>query len=132
MTVSADLGTWDFEVTAESVAAFRAATGAPPDERVPPTFTVVASSGMIDRALRDVLRLDPARTVHGEQTYDYIAPVRIGQRLRGSARIVSDTMKKGGSGMMRIVTIAVEYRDAASHALLLRETTVIIEKRGQG
>lgn len=132
VTGMGDLGRWEFEVTAERVAAFRAATGAPPGDTVPPTFTVTASAAMIEHAVGAVLRLDGARTVHGEQSYDYFAPVRVGQRLSGSARILSDVLKQGRSGGgMRVVTIAVEYRHAETGVLVLRETTVVIEKQVQ-
>ena len=122
------LAEWMFQVEAGKVAEFARAVGAPVSDIAPPTFTMVAGAGWVEQLVDKTLKLDRARTVHGEQAYDYLSPVRAGMTLRCRATLVSDVMKPGRAGPMRVVTVAVLYADAATGADLVRETMTVLEK----
>ena len=122
------LADWMFQVEAGKVAEFARAVGAPVSDITPPTFTTVAGAGWVEQLVDKTLKLDRARTVHGEQAYDYLSPVRAGMTLRCRATLVSDVMKPGRTGPMRVVTVAVVCADAATGADLVRETMTVLEK----
>jgi acyl dehydratase len=125
---------WDFPVEHGKLREFARAVRHPESEpfSVPPTFTMVPSARLVARLVTEVLGLDRARTVHGEQAYEYFAPIRPGDLLRCSARMLSDDVKEGRrGGRMRIVRVEFEYRSAAMGKLLCREVMTSIEK-GEG
>jgi len=94
----------------------------------PPTFPAYVTSDYIERLVVDELRLDRRRTVHGEQEYEYLRPLRVGARLRCRARVVDDYVKEGKrGGRMRFVVCETEMFDAESGELVLRERSTAIE-----
>ena len=123
---------WDFTVEPGKVREFARAVHdvhSQDSDIAPPTFPVVASAAFVERLVTGILALDRARTVHGEQRYDYFMPVRSGDRLRCTARLVGDDVKTGRrGGLMRIITTEVEYRSIATSGLVCRETMTSIEK----
>jgi len=125
------LAEWTFDVEAGKVAEFARAVGAPVSDAAAPTFTMVAGADMVERLVSETLKLDRARTVHGEQGYEYLSPIRAGMTLRCRAMLVSDVMKPGKAGPMRVVTVVVVYADATTGADLVRETMTTIEKAAQ-
>jgi hypothetical protein len=66
------------------------------DPAVPPTFPVVLNADFIERMIA-ALKLDRTRTVHGEQEYEYLRPLRAGEMIRCRARIASDTGSRGNA-----------------------------------
>lgn len=122
------LAEWSFAVEAGKIAAFARAVGAPASDRAPPTFTMAAGAGMVEHLVGHVLRLDATRTVHGEQAYQYLAPIRAGMTLACRAQALSDIVKPGRAGDMRVVTLAASYGDAATGEICVRETMTILEK----
>ena len=126
------LAEWSFVVEAGKIAEFARAVGAPATDAAPPTFTMVAGAGWVEHLVDETLKLDRGSTVHGEQAYEYLAPIRAGMTLRCRATLVSDVAKPGRTGPMRVVTVAVLYADAATGADLVRETMTILEKAPAG
>ena len=95
----------------------------------PPTFPVVLSAEFIERFVRELLPLDPERSVHGEQEYEYRRPLRVGQSIRCRARLTGDDSKTGKrGGSMRVVTVEIELSDAESGDLLAIERMTAIER----
>jgi acyl dehydratase len=93
---------------------------------------VVISAEFVERLVATTLCLDRSRTVHGEQEYEYLEPLKSGDRLRCSARLVSDEVKTGRrGGSMRVVTTVVESMSAANGRVVCRETMTTIEKSGK-
>jgi hypothetical protein len=123
---------WEFRVEAGKVREFGRAVHdihAEDSTIAPPTFPVVAAADFVERLITTILTLDRSRTVHGEQTYEYVEPIMAGDVLRCRARLVGDEIKVGKrGGAMRIVTIEVEYCSAASSRVVCRETMKSIEK----
>lgn len=124
------LGEWEFVVELGKVREFARAVKDVCGEGTdiaPPTFPVVASSEFVERLVVSVLKLDRARTVHGEQEFEYFEPLRAGDRLRCRARLVNDETKTGRrGGSMRIITTAVDYICATTDTLVCRETMTTI------
>jgi hypothetical protein len=123
---------WEFHVEAGKVLEFGRAVHdvhAQDSTIAPPTFPVVAAADFVERLITAVLALDRSRTVHGEQTYEYVEPIVAGDVLCCRARLVGDEIKAGKrGGTMRVVTTEVEYRSAASGRVVCRETMKTIEK----
>ena len=78
------------------------------DPPVPPTYLFCLE--MMDAAepfeFLTALGIDIARVLHGEQRFDYHAPVAIGDTLTFRPRVTSVTEKKGGA--MTLIAIATE------------------------
>jgi hypothetical protein len=123
---------WEFRVEAGKVREFgRAVHDVHADDSAiaPPTFPVVAAADFVERLITTILALDRSRTVHGEQTYEYVEPIVAGDVLHCRARLIGDEIKAAKrGGAMRIITTDVEYRSAASGRVVCRETMKSIEK----
>lgn len=97
----------------------------------PPTFPVVLNASFIEKMIVEILKLDRSRTVHGEQEYEYLRPLRVGDRVRCRARIASDTVKQGKrGGEMRIIVSEIEMSEEATGAIIGYERSTAIETSG--
>lgn len=97
----------------------------------PPTFPVVLNASFIERMIVEVLKLDRSRTVHGEQEYEYLRPLRAGERVRCRARIASDTVKQGKrGGSMRVVVSEIEMSAETTGEIIGYERSTAIETAG--
>lgn len=125
------LETWEFTVERGKLREFAHAVQDvhATSDIAPPTFPVVPSAGFVERLVAETLGLDRSRTVHGEQVYEYPEPIRAGDTLRCTARLVADETKLGKrGGTMRIVTTEVEFVSLATGRIVCRETMKSIEK----
>jgi hypothetical protein len=122
---------WEFRVEAGKVREFGRAVHdihAEDSEIAPPTFPVVAAADFVERLITTILGLDRSRTVHGEQTYEFVEPIKAGDILRCRARLIGDEIKAGRrGGTMRVVATEVEYVSAGGR-VVCRETMKSIEK----
>jgi hypothetical protein len=100
---------------------------------VPPlTFPVVLSAEFVERLVSELLPLDRKRTVHGEQDYEYLRPLQVGQVIRCTARILRDEVKQGQrGGRMRLLTVEVKLMDAGSGETIGFERMTAIEQEAQ-
>lgn len=132
MLVGDVLDEWDFTVEAGKVREFGRAVKDVHADASPiaaPTFPMVISAAFVERLVTNILRVDRSRTVHGEQRYDYFAPIVAGDVLHCVARLAGDEVKAGRrGGTMRFITTEVEMTSAATGKLVCRETMVSIEK----
>lgn len=123
------LAEWSYAVEAGKIAEFARAVGAPVSDAAPPTFTMAAGAEAVERLVTETLPMDRKCALHGEQSYEYLGPIRAGMTLRCQADLVSDLVKPGRSGgEMRVITVRITYADAATGVDLVRETMTIIEK----
>lgn len=94
----------------------------------PPTFPIVLTADFVERLIVDELKLDRRRVVHGEQEYEYLRPLKPGDRLLCRARVVDDYVKEGKrGGQMRFIVCETEMRDAATGEVVVRERSTAIE-----
>ena len=94
----------------------------------PPTFPVVLNAAFIEQLVLKIAKLDRRRTVHGEQEYEYLRPLRVGERVRCRARIIEDRLKKGKrGGAMRVVVSEVEMSSEATGEVIGYERSTAIE-----
>ena len=96
---------------------------APP---VPPTYLFCLE--MMDAAepfeFLTALDIDIARVLHGEQRFDYHAPVVVGDTLTFKPRVTSVTEKKGGA--MTLVVVETEVTNQNGVHVADTSRTVVI------
>ena len=122
------LESWTYRVEAGKIAEFSRAVGLEPSSVAPPSFTMAAGADGIERLLAR-LALDKRNAVHGEQSFEPLAPIVAGMLLRAEGRVVSDVVKEGRrGGRMRVVVIETLWHDAEADRLVLIERMTVIEK----
>jgi len=131
------LSTGTATVSAEHVAAFADALGDTSpcyrgsDAVAPPTypiaFMIQAMAGGADAF--GELGLDFATLVHGEQEFEYVRPLRVGETLTLTGRI-GDIYEKqsSGGGTLDFVVLETEAADAAG-ATVFWSRNVLISRR---
>jgi acyl dehydratase len=128
------LSTGSATVTAEHVAGFAAALGDPNPEyaRVaPPTYPIAfmtqAMSGGMDTFSE--LGLNFMTLVHGEQEFEYVRPVEIGETLTLTGRIADVYEKNNSAGaILDFVVLETEGQDASGKPVFYSRN-VLISKR---
>lgn len=128
------LSTGSATVTAEHVAGFAQALGdtSPEYARVaPPTYPIAfmtqAMSGGMETFLE--LGLNFMTLVHGEQEFEYVRPVAIGETLTLTGRIAGVYEKQSGSGgVLDFVVLETEGVDAAGKPVFYSRN-ILISKR---
>jgi hypothetical protein len=123
--------TWEYVVESEKVQAFAVAVhdtwSAANPSHPPPTFPTCATVAYVTRLIVDQLKLDRRQVVHGEQEYEYMRPLRTGDRLLCQAHIARDFVKaRPRGGKMRFIVTETEMREASSGQLVLRERSTAI------
>ncbi|HXF72869.1 MAG TPA: MaoC family dehydratase N-terminal domain-containing protein [Actinomycetota bacterium] len=110
-----------FEVDAERARAFAAAVGAW-EGFVPPTFATAPEVAGLAQVIDDPeLGLDLSRVVHGEQSYEWRRPLRVGDILRCRPRIEA-VRSKGGTGFL---TVTSEIVDARGQLVVVARCTLV-------
>jgi acyl dehydratase len=80
----------------------------------PPTFLMTIAHWLRDLgATRSAVKLDYRRLLHGEQEFEYLAPIRAGDVLTFRSR-TKDVFEKQGKrgGTLRFAVMVTEFRDA--------------------
>ena len=103
------------------------AASAPP---VPPTylFCLEMMDATVPFEFLTALNIDLARVLHGEQRFDYHAPVVIGDSLTFRPRVTAVTEKKGGAITLVVVETSVTNQNGV-HVADLSRTVVIRNPR---
>jgi hypothetical protein len=127
------LGEWEHPVEWGKVREFARAVHDPRLDASPPvpplTFPVVLTAGFIERFVKEILPLDKQRTVHGEQEYEYLRPLLVGETVACRARLIRDEEKAGRrGGKMRLVTVEIEIRDSKSGEMIGFERMTAVEQ----
>jgi hydroxyacyl-ACP dehydratase HTD2-like protein with hotdog domain len=97
---------------------------------VPPTYLFCLE--MMDAAepfeFLNSLGIDLARVLHGEQRFDYHAPVVVGDTLTFKPRVTDVTDKKGGAMTLIVIETAVTNQ----HGIHVADTsrTVVVRNAG--
>jgi hypothetical protein len=111
----------DFPVEEGKVREFALACGSSDLTTVPLTFAAVAGHWRDQAAMVELLGLDIKRVVVGGSEWEYVSPVRIGDRLRG-ARVLSELSQKRG---MRFLTLETTLRRSDGEVAVIQRDTVI-------
>jgi len=111
--------------------AFRSAEAAVaagfPEQLAPPTFVTrmqIPASAQI--AADPELGLDYTRVVHGEQGYEWVRPVHVGDVLTATPRIADIY----GKGSLEFLVVESDIRDAGGDIVVRARTTLL--SRGAG
>jgi len=93
----------------------------------PLTFAAAAMHFRDDVALFAEIGLDLNRVLHGETTWEYLAPVHVGDELVARRRIADITTRPGKrGGDMTLVTFEIDFVNQRGDTVI-RERDVIIE-----
>lgn len=93
-----------------------------------PTYLVVAGHYRDQRGFVQALGLAIERVVVGSVEWEYLRPLVVGDRLRGTRRVVADdTRTDRRGGVMRLVTLETTWVDG-SGATVARQREVLIER----
>jgi acyl dehydratase len=96
----------------------------------PLTFAAASSHYRDDLPQFEQLGLDLKRLLHGESSWEYLAPVRVGDQLVASRRLADVTTRAGKrGGDMTVCTFETEYVNQHGTSVI-RERTVVIETGG--
>lgn len=92
----------------------------------PPTFSMTQShwtEGIIGGPKLD---MDLRRVLHGEQEFEYVAPIHAGDELTAVGRI-ADVFKKAGKrgGEMTFAVVETEFKNQRGEVVLYSRSTVI-------
>jgi len=130
------LTTGSATVTAEHVANFAQALGDDhpayrgADATAPLTYPIAfmtqAMAGGMDTFLE--LGLNFMTLVHGEQEFEYLRPVRVGETLSLTGRIADVYDKTGSSGTLDFVVLETEGRDQQGRPVFLSRNTLISKR----
>jgi hypothetical protein len=135
--IGAVLSTGTATVTGEHVARFAEALGDRhaayngEDAVAPPTYPIAfmaqAMAGGADTFQK--LELNYATLVHGEQEFEYVRPIRVGESLTLTGRIGDVYEKRSSSGaVLDFVVLETEARDA-SEQVVFYSRNVLISRR---
>ncbi len=91
---------------------------------LPPTFATVFAfwGGMSMEGLLHEIGLEMWNVLHGEQEYEYLAPVGVGDTVTGQARI-ADIYNKAGMDFVEIVT---EYKNQNGVPVIKDRALIIV------
>lgn len=130
------LGTGTATIDGEHVAAFARALGDAnpayqgPGATAPLTYPIAfmtqAMAGGMETFLE--LGLNFMTLVHGEQEFEYVRPLRVGETLTLTGRIADIYEKTGSSGTLDFVVLETEARDTAG-APVFYSRNVLISRR---
>jgi acyl dehydratase len=91
-----------------------------------PTFITVASMWTgIGRTVLKELKINYARVLHGEESYEYFQEIYPGDILTGRSKIVSIHTKAGKSGDMDIVTRETLFTNQRNETVLKAKTVTV-------
>ena len=99
------------------------------DVVTPPTFITVPTmwAKMGTEVIRD-MKIDYAKVLHGEESYEYYQEIYPGDTLTGKMKIVGLETKSGKTGDMDLVTIEKVFTNQRNEPVL-KATTVIVERK---
>jgi acyl dehydratase len=93
----------------------------------PLTFAAASMHFRDDLPLFEALDLDLHRVLHGESSWEYLAPVSVGDQLTARRRIADITTRPGKrGGDMTLVTFEIDFVNQNGDTVL-RERDVVIQ-----
>ena len=134
--IGRELSTGSATIDAEHVAGFAAALrddnpayrgqGATAPPTYPIAFMTQAMSGGMETFSQ--LGLNFMTLVHGEQEFEYVRPLRVGETLTLTSRIGDIYEKTGSSGTLDFVVLETEANDADGKPVFYSRNTIISKR----
>jgi len=134
--IGRELSTGSATIDAEHVAGFAAALrddnpayrgqGATAPPTYPIAFMTQAMSGGMETFSQ--LGLNFMTLVHGEQEFEYVRPLRVGETLTLTSRIGDIYEKTGSSGTLDFVVLETEAKDADGKPVFYSRNTIISKR----
>ena len=99
---------------------------AAPDSPVPPTFATVFAfwGGMSMEMMLREIGVEMWNVLHGEQEYEYIAPMHVGDTITGRATITNIYAKAG----MDFVEVNIDYQNQSGKAVIKERALIIVRE----
>ncbi len=92
---------------------------------VPPTFLQAAAFWMGEDSM-PTANFDLRRILHGEQDFEFIKPVFVGDVLTGTSRIADVYEKEGGrGGKMTFMVTEIEYKNQKGEVVAYARGTLV-------
>jgi peroxisomal enoyl-CoA hydratase 2 len=92
---------------------------------VPPTFLQVAAFWMGAESM-PTANFDLRRILHGEQDFEFLKPVFVGDVLTGTSRIADVYEKEGGrGGKMTFLITEIEYKNQKGETVAFARGTLV-------
>ena len=112
-----------FETLGETNPVYRAPAGAAP---IPPTYLFCLEMMDSEKPFEflETLKIDLGRVLHGEQKFDYHAPVVVGDMLTFRSRVIDVAEKKGGALTIIIVETRITNQNGRHVADAIRSVVV--------
>src|SRR5579863_2249531 len=74
------------------------------------------------------LGINVMRILHGEEEYEYLAPIHPGDVLTGVVTVVDGKTRQGQAGSMDIITTEVQYANQQGIAVLKARQVIIVRE----
>lgn len=98
---------------------------------VPPTFLNTSiQTGITGLNPVDAMGISRSRALHAGQSYEYLAPVYVGDVLTGRTTLTEVTEKEGRSGRLRFLTLETRFRRAGVEVAVVCNR--VVERLGGG
>lgn len=94
----------------------------------PPTATVIAEHMRPDGALSfaEAAGIEIARLLHGEASWEFKRPLRLGAKLTATSRVTGVKKREGKrGGAMTFVTVQTRFTDESGELVAVRGDTMI-------
>lgn len=91
----------------------------------PPTFPVTLAAGNMDPDLFFELGLNFASIVHGEQEFEYVRPLRVGEKVTIKGRVADIREKQGKSGPLDVVVLETSGFDDRGERIYTARMTLV-------
>jgi acyl dehydratase len=92
----------------------------------PTTFTFWGNRKMIGQLVSAGINV--MRILHGEEEYEYLAPIHPGDTLTGVTTIVDGKTRQGQTGSMDIITTEVQYMNQQGTPVLKARQVIIVRE----
>jgi acyl dehydratase len=92
---------------------------------IPPTFLQAASFWMGEDSM-PTANFDLRRILHGEQDFEFLKPIFVGDVLTGTSRIADVYEKEGGrGGKMTFMVTEIEYKNQKGETVAYARGTLV-------
>jgi len=100
-----------------------------PNIPAPPTF---ATAFRVGADLRERMRIDWRRILHGEMKFTYLAPVCVGDAITVTMRIGDLYEKDGKSGKMQFIVQDYDYVNRTGEKVMTAQSVTVYRERREG